>query len=117
MNQIVINGQVISGDLVGGKGLTVTSNGDKILVNGKEVFQTSDKIISILVEGDVDGNVETVSGDVVINGNVMKNVSTTSGDIEVAGAVGDDVKTVSGDVSAGIINGNTKTVSGDIRTK
>lgn len=117
MNQVIINGQVISGDLVVGKSLTVSSNGDKILINGKEVFQTSDKIINIVIEGDVEGSVETISGDVVVNGNIMRNASTTSGDIKVSGAVGGDVKTVSGDVSANIINGNTKTVSGDIRTK
>jgi len=116
MNRIVINGQVISGDLIGGKGLTVTSNGDKILINGEEVLHTSDKWINIHIEGDVDGDVNTVSGNVIVNGDVG-NVKSTSGDVGVSGAVCGDVKTVSGDVEAGQILGNTKTVSGDIRTK
>lgn len=116
MNQVIINGQVISGHLIVGKNLTVTANGDKILINGEEVFQTSDKIITIHIEGDVDGDINTVSGSVIVNGDA-RDVKSTSGDIGVAGAVCGDVKTVSGDVEAGQILGNTKTVSGNIRTK
>lgn len=116
MNQVIINGQVISGDLIVGKSLTVSANGDKILINGEQVFQTSDKIITIHIEGDVDGDVNTVSGNVIVNGDVG-NVKSTSGDVGVSGAVCGDVKTVSGDVEAEQILGNTKTVSGNIRTK
>ena len=109
---LIINGSIIGGDYIG-RDLTITSDGDKIIVNGSTVMTTSDKIITITLNGDAK-SVETVSGTVNVYGNVIGNVRTTSGDVHVEGDVGQDVSTVSGDVEAEVIEGNVKTVSGNV---
>ena len=43
MNNVTINGQVIDGDLVAGKTINITSEGDKIIINGRTVLTTTEK--------------------------------------------------------------------------
>lgn len=55
MNNVTINGQVIDGDLVAGKTINITSEGDKIIINGRTVLTTQEKNITVVVNGDVRG--------------------------------------------------------------
>lgn len=117
MNSITINGQVIEGDLVAGRSLNITSDGDKVIINGQTVLTTKEKNITVVINGDVRGNVETKSGNVNVYGNVLNNIQTMSGDVHIDQGAGGDVKTMSGDVTAGTISGKTSTMSGNIRTR
>lgn len=104
----VINGNVVGGDLI------ISSEGSRVIINGQEYDTGSTMPITIIVEGNVTGRVETASGDVEVEGNVG-NVKTMSGDVTVEASVSGDVSTMSGDVRAASIAGNVKTMSGDIR--
>lgn len=109
MNRVVINGAVISGDLVAGSNIQICNG--KVTINGKDVTPDS-KNINISIEGDVATLDVDVCNTVNIKGNV-KNAQTTSGDID-CGDVEGDIKTVSGDVDCGQVSGRIKTVSGDV---
>ena len=78
---------------------------------------TTEKNITVVVNGDVRGNVETKSGDVNVYGLVLNDVSTMSGDVHIDKEVGGNVKTMSGDVTAGSIAGNVNSMSVSIRTR
>lgn len=121
---VTINGRTIIGN---NKSVINMKNG-KIMVDGVDHTPT-DKIINILVKGDV-GTIDmpgsnevivagsckeliTTSGDVEVGGDVGT-IAATSGDIKVDGDVGGSVTTMSGDVRCGKISGNVTTMSGDI---
>ena len=111
-NTITINGDtVVNGDIIGGD-LSISANGDKILINGKEVYTTSDKNIIVVIHGNT-GSINTTSGDVKVYG-TTGNVKTVSGDVRIETVSLADVTTVSGDVIAETIEGNVRTVSGDV---
>ena len=115
VNTITINGNtVVNGSIVGGD-LSISANGDKILINGKEVYATSDKNITVIIHGNT-GSINTTSGDVNVYG-TAGNVKTVSGDVHVETGSLADVTTVSGDVIAETIEGNVRTVSGDVLRK
>lgn len=115
VNTITINGNtVVNGSIVGGD-LSISANGDKILINGKEVYATSDKNITVIIHGNT-GSINTTSGDVNVYG-TAGNVKTASGDVHVETGSLADVTTVSGDVIAETIEGNVRTVSGDVLRK
>lgn len=115
VNTITINGNtVVNGSIVGGD-LSISANGDKILINGKEVYATSDKNITVIIHGNT-GSINTTSGDVNVYG-MAGNVKTVSGDVHVETGSLADVTTVSGDVIAETIEGNVRTVSGDVLRK
>ena len=115
VNTITINGNtVVNGSIVGGD-LSMSANGDKILINGKEVYATSDKNITVIIHGNT-GSINTTSGDVNVYG-MAGNVKTVSGDVHVETGSLADVTTVSGDVIAETIEGNVRTVSGDVLRK
>lgn len=117
---IVINGTSYSGN-------NISIVNGRVTIDGKEHTPT-DKVINIVVNGNIDSlhvdvcklvevhgevnDLTTTSGDVVC-GNVKNDVSTTSGDIE-CGNIGGSVKSTSGDVTAETIAGKVTTVSGDI---
>ena len=110
MNVVVVNGKRY--ETPNG---SISVIGNKVYCNGKlltDCDEISEKYINIVVEGNVDGNIETASGDVTVKGN-CRSVKSTSGDVE-CGDVEGDVTTVSGDVKCKSIGGNVKTVSGDI---
>jgi hypothetical protein len=109
---MTINGKRIN---VPGRNLTI--NGDKIIVDGKQVDLDgfgNDKVFNIVVEG----NVDKVDGDfasIEVVGDAGS-VKTMSGDATVRGDVTGSVSTMSGDVRVkGAIGGNVSTMSGDIK--
>lgn len=122
MATITINGQNYVGN-------NVTVNGNKVIIDGKDVTPET-KEINITVNGDIEkidvdyckeirvatgnvGTIRTTSGNVFCN-NVYENIMTTSGDIKCNVITG-DVETLSGDVSAGVISGTVETLSGDVK--
>lgn len=115
-NVITINGnKIVNGDIIGGD-MNITSNGDKIFINGELVHTTQEKNITVVIHGDTKG-ISTVSGDVTVYGTVAGSIKTTSGDVHVENGGLGDVTTVSGDVRANKIEGNVKSVSGDISSR
>ena len=125
-SQININGSQYSGK-------NVRIENGKVYVDGNLVKGTeNDKVINILIEGNVDridvdycdnlvvdgdvNTLETVSGNVKAN-TVKGNVQSTSGKVEVAGNIEGDVETVSGTVKGHTFNGKVKTLSGNIKTE
>jgi hypothetical protein len=128
----LIGSQVnINGSRYSGKNVRI-ENG-KVYVDGNLVEGgKDDKVINILIEGNVDrldvdycnnivvdgdvNNLESVSGSVKVN-TVKGDINTTSGKVEIAGNVEGDVETVSGKVVGQIFNGKVKTLSGDIKTE
>lgn len=110
MNTVIVNGK------------TYTTNGGSISIIGNKVYcngellsdcdEFKEKVINVIVNGNVDGYVKTTSGNVKLQGSVGE-IETTSGDVTIDGNVG-NVKTVSGNVRAKKVLGNVKTVSGDV---
>ena len=108
MNVVIVNGKRYETD-----GGSISVVNDKVYCNGKLLTDCEKgKNINIIIEGNVDGNIETASGNITVKGS-CRSVNTTSGDVE-CGDVNGDVKTVSGDVKCRSIGGSVKTVSGDI---
>lgn len=106
MSTISINGQDYSGRNI------VIRNGN-VIIDGRKVT-SEDKVINIVVTGDIQDLTVDSCDSVTVHGNV-NSLQTTSGDVSCHN-VG-DVKTVSGDVEAQVIEGNVRTVSGDISRK
>lgn len=114
MNVCIVNGKRY--ELPSGS-ISVVNN--KVYCNGKLVTDTNEfkeKNIKIVIQGNVDGDISTESGDIEVNGN-CKNVKSVSGDINIKGDVGGDVKSTSGDITCRDISGNVQTVSGDIKNR
>ena len=110
MNVVVVNGKKYT--TTGG---SISVIGNKVYCDGEllsDCDEFKEKVINIVVNGNVDGYVKTTSGNIKLQGSVGE-IETTSGDVDIVGNVG-NVKTVSGDVKAKKILGNVKTVSGDI---
>ncbi len=110
MNVVIVNGKRYETN-----GGSISIVGNKVYCNGVEITDFNgiqEKNVNITIEGNVEGNVETSSGNITVKGN-CHSIETTSGDVE-CGDVAGGVKTVSGDVKAKKILGNVKTVSGDI---
>ena len=106
MASITINGDNFSGN-------NITMNGNKIFIDGKE-HKTTDKIVNILVHGDVKSITAPGANEVIVSGS-CDIIKTTSGDIEVGGDVG-TITATSGDVKVdGEVGGNVTTMSGDVR--
>lgn len=97
-----------------GRNITVKNN--VVIIDGvvQEGLTQGDKSITIQIHGPAH-TVETASGDVTVEGDVTGDLSTVSGDVRCKN-VGGSVSTISGDVKASSIAGNVKTVSGDIST-
>ncbi|WP_409499817.1 heme utilization protein [Mannheimia glucosida] len=92
--------------------ISVSSNGNQLLVNGQSIELGSEPVLKI----EVFGNVQKLSAgaaDVSITGDAGS-VDTVSGDVSIKGNVASYVKTVSGDVRCSAITGSVETVSGDI---
>lgn len=110
MSTIFINGQRIT---TSGGSISVIDG--KVTIDGKNVDlgQFSEKVINIVVEGNVN-SITSSSADVTVNGGTGA-INTQSGDVKVKGDVTGSVSTMSGDVSVkGKVEGNVKTMSGDI---
>lgn len=110
MNTVTINGQRI---VTNGGSISVIDG--KVTIDGKDVDlgQFKEKVINIVVEGNVD-SITSSSADITVNGSTGA-INTQSGDVKVKGDVAGSVSTMSGDVTVkGKVEGNVKTMSGDI---
>ena len=108
----VTNGRVV----IDGK--DVTPEKEKVInicVTGDVENVRADVCDSIIVSGNAK-TVGTTSGDVTVEGDVQGNVKTVSGDVQCK-AVGEGVETVSGDVHCGDVRGNVSSINGDVRRK
>lgn len=122
---ITINGTTYHGSSITMKNGKVIVDGEEvktgdaktinISVNGDITNLEVDACNELQVTGSV-GSLRTISGDVTVTGDVDGSVQSTSGDIE-CGHVQGSVQTVSGDVKCGAVGGNVKTLSGDVRHK
>lgn len=122
LSVVNINGQLYNGN-------SITINGDRIIIDGKEVSMPEQKTINITMTGNIEnlnvdtahnvdvrgsvGTLSTVSGDVIVQLDVTNGVTTVSGDVSAMDING-DVMTTSGDVECENITGDVSTVSGDI---
>jgi hypothetical protein len=102
--RVVIDGREFSGS-------NIRINGNQVIVDG--VVQDGELVgpISVQVMGDVD-RLDMGAGDVAVQGAVGQ-VNTGSGDVE-CGPVTGSVRTGSGDVRCGNVGGSVQTGSGDI---
>jgi len=122
MAQFNMNGTVFSG-----KNINIRNG--KVIIDGKEQ-KCDDKVINIMVEGDIErldvtsaekiaiqGNVGSVKTDVAnvdINGHVEGGVTTEVGNVK-CGDVGGNVKSEVGNITCENVNGKVKTEVGDIK--
>jgi len=122
MATINLNGKSYSGR-------NVTIRNGKVIIDGKEQ-KCDDKVINIMVEGDIErldvgcaekiavqgnvGNVNTDTANVDINGHVEGNVTTEVGNVK-CGDVGGNVRSEVGNVTCENVNGKVKTEVGDIK--
>lgn len=105
-NTIIINGKTYSGN-------TVSMKDSKIYIDGTEQYK-DEKVINITVNGNVDELNLNPCSNVVINGNVLGNVETISGNIECRD-IYKNAETVSGNIKVeGNVLGSVSSVSGDI---
>jgi len=121
---IQINGVSYSGS-------SISVNGNKIIIDGKDVTMPDTKEITIKVEGNIEflkvdycktisvlGDINSFksgSGDITCN-TIHNGVTTGSGDIDSSNITG-NVRTGSGNVSANSISGDVNTGSGNIKYK
>ena len=90
--------------------ISITKNLGRVIINNKVV--KSNETITI---GDVRIDVTDVEVNVTVEGNVNGGVSTMSGDVTIKG--NGDVETMSGNIYANDITGDVETMSGSIRAK
>ncbi len=120
---ISINGKSFFGN-------SITINGNKIIVDGKDITP-NEKTINIVVNGNIDNlevdscnkleihgdvnKLKNCSGDVEC-GDIKGDATSGSGNIKCKGNVGGNVSTGSGNVNCeGSIKGNVKTGSGNVK--
>ena len=106
MNTISINGMTIQGSgkvvisngkiMVNGKDVTPDSKEINIVINGDVEKLEVDCCNKVEVIGSVK-NIKTQSGDVEVTGDVDGNIQTMSGDVD-CGMIGGSVSTMSGNV-------------------
>lgn len=85
----------------------------KVTINGKTVDTKADKKITIIVKGNCGKIVADNCLEIEVHGDVEGNVETMSGDVTCKN-IGGKVSTMSGDVRSRLIGGNAETLSGDI---
>lgn len=106
----IVNGKVY----INGSSVEVDGKEINIQVNGNIDYLSVDACSKITVN-DVN-SLQTSSGDIEVRGNVNGDINTTSGDVE-CGNVKGYIKTTSGDVSCGTVGGNISTISGDVKNR
>lgn len=124
MAEIQINGNSFSGN-------NIVINNGRVIIDGKDVTPDQ-KVIDIQVHGDlnslkvdscntchvngdVHGDVSSMSGDIDIQGSTH-NVKSMSGDIEIGHHVTGNASSTSGNIDiGGSLNGNASTMSGNIK--
>jgi len=90
-NKVIINGRVVTGDLVGSGG----SSREEITIDGVH-FVVENGNVSVFVKEARD--ITTMSGRVEVEGSVAGDITTMSGSVRVAGEVHGDIETMSGSV-------------------
>lgn len=105
MGTITINGTIYSGNSITMKGNKVIIDGKDVTPDAKEINISIvgnltklevDHVNTLSVKGEV-LNISTKSGDIEVEGNVNGNIQTMSGDVD-CGAVGGSISTMSGNV-------------------
>ena len=105
--EIQINGNSYNGNNI------IVNNG-RVIIDGKDVTPDQ-KVIDIQVHGDLNSLKVDSCNTCHVNGDVHGDVSSMSGDIDIQGSA-HNVKSMSGDIDiGGSITGNTSTMSGDIK--
>ncbi|WYE13153.1 hypothetical protein KST99_10185 [Fusobacterium polymorphum] len=94
------------------EGNSVSIINNKIFVDGKEI-ETEEKVINIIVEGNLDKLEIDCCNSIKING-VTKDIEVSNGNIAISGDVKGNVNNINGNIIAKVINGNYKTTNGDI---
>lgn len=116
---VTVNGRVI-------QGRTMSMNNGVLYVDGVRQNPNPPKAgadgivpvthLSIVIEGSVQGNIASTSGDVTVKGSAHK-VSNVNGGIQIGGDVSGDASTVNGGIMCnGDIKGAASTVNGSVRT-
>lgn len=101
---ITIDGKTFSGR-------SVSINGDQVIVDGVVQQGTLVGPVSVVVNGNVE-KLEMSNGDVEVSGEVGS-IRTSTGDVMCRDVKG-DVITSTGDVTCGSVGGGVKTSTGDI---
>ena len=109
-NGTVIIGGNIKNSSIEGNSVSIINN--KIFVDGKEI-ETEEKVINIIVEGNLDKLEIDCCNSIKING-VTKDIEVSNGNIAISGDVKGNVNNINGNIIAKVINGNYKTTNGDI---
>lgn len=103
---ITINGKKYSGNNISINNNKVVIDGKTINENSKEIYiyvdgniesLSSDIVSQLIVDGDVN-TLTTTNGDCVVLGDVTNNIKTTNGTVKISGSVGGNVKTTNGNV-------------------
>lgn len=112
MNSVTVNGVTVVGN-------QISMRNGVLYVDGKPhdaTAKTPATVLTIAITGDVNGRINTSSGDVTVTGNVRDSVQTQSGDVQVEGSVHGNASTMSGDVTiGGDLSGDASSMSGDVR--
>jgi hypothetical protein len=101
---ITINGTSYDGN-------NISINNGNVVIDGKRII-SEDKVINIVVNGNIVNFVIDSGNSIEVNGNI-ESMKTVSGDVR-CDSISGNVNTVSGDVVARSIGGSIKTISGDI---
>ena len=103
---ITINGQIYNGNSIIVKNNNIIIDGDNVTPKEKNITITvegnidkinADIVDEINIHGDCN-SIKTMSGDVTINGSVDGNVQTMSGDVE-AETINGNISTMSGNIN------------------
>lgn len=92
------------------KGTNITN--DSVIIDGVVQGSIDTKVVNVNITGNCI-NTQTVCGEIDIQGS-CGTVTTTSSDVIVGGNVSGSVTTTSWDINCKSISGNVRTVSGDV---
>ncbi len=107
MSKITINGITYQGE-------NITVKNGQVIIDGKKYSASANKI-NISVEGNVNELQVDSCEQVTVNGEIKGDVKTMSGDVVTTGPIAGSVSTMSGNVHCLNIGGAVSTMSGDIK--
>lgn len=108
-SNIVINGVSITG-----KNVQVINN--RIIVDGKDMTP-DEKEININIDGHLNSLDVHNANSIVVQGDVTGNVKSHNGDVQIGGFVMGDVESHNGNISCSNVQGSVKTKNGNIQHK
>jgi len=106
----------INGKRFSGNNVVMTDN--IIYIDGKKIEDVDileAKTVNITIEGNLDNLEVDCCETIIVKGDVNGDVKTSQGSIEIDGNVKGDVKTSQGSIRCGNVGGNVKTSQGSIR--